>query len=212
MERRIDAVLPGRPSHGRRWLLLCAALALFACAVSAEETERLAEVMGLKPGMVVADVGAGDGRWSEKLAGFVGEEGHVYATEIDDDDVERMKDRFADAELGNVTAVLGRVDDTGLPEGCCDVILLRMVYHHFTEPEKMRRSLHRSLRPGGLLVVVDITPQKGWRQLPDVPERGGHGIAPEALVEELTKDCFHLVERRDEWDGKDDRYLAVFRR
>jgi len=212
MERRFGASLPGRPSCGRRWLLWGAALPLVACTASAAEPERLAEVMGLKPGMVVADVGAGDGDWSEKLAGFVGEEGHVYATEIEDADVEKMRERFADAELRNVTAVLGKVDDTGLPEGCCDVILLRMVYHHFTEPEKMRRSLHRSLSPGGLLVVVDITPQKGWRRLPDVPERGGHGIPPDALVEELTKDCFHLVERQDEWAGKDDRFLAVFRR
>lgn len=214
MEPRLDALLSARPLRGRRRLLLLfsAALVLFACAASAQESKRLAEVMHLRPGMVVADVGAGDGEWSEKLAGFVGEEGHVYATEIEDDDVEKLRKRFDDAQLSNVSAVLGRVDDTGLPVGCCDVVLLRMVYHHFTEPEKMRYSLHRSLRPGGLLVVVDISPQKGWRKLPGVPERGGHGIPPEELVEELTTDCFHLVERRDKWNGDQDRYLAVFQR
>jgi len=212
MEPRLDAPLSARSSRGRRLLLFGAAFALFACAAAAEEGEQLAEVMHLRPGMVVADVGAGDGEWSEKLAGFVGEEGRVYATEINDDDVEKLRKRFSKAEHSNVAAVLGRVDDTGLPEGCCDVVLLRMVYHHFTEPEKMRRSLYRSLRPGGLLVVVDISPQKGWRKLPGVPERGGHGIPPEELVEELTTDCFHLVERRDEWNGDADRFLAVFQR
>ncbi len=192
------------------------ALTLLACAslgAEGSEKDRLAKALELHPGMRVADVGAGGGEWSEDLARRVGEQGHVYATEIDEDDVEKMKKRFAEADLQNVTVVLGTDEDTGLPEGCCDAVLLRLVYHHFTDPEKMRRSLHRALVPGGLLVVVDIEPQTTWRELPGVPERGGHGIPPEDLVAELTTDCFHLVERQDDWDeGEEDHYLAVFRR
>ena len=188
-------------------------LLLTACSLpaTAGESGKIAAVLGLQPGSVVADVGAGDGKWSEKLARKVGASGHVYATEIDPDDVDKLRRRFEKDKFQNVTAVLGDDTGTGLPEGCCDAILLRMVYHHFTEPEKMRASLRRSLKPGGEVVVIDIVPQTGWRELPGVPDRGGHGLPVDVLVAEMTADGFKVVEQRAEWNGDDERYLVVFR-
>jgi hypothetical protein len=76
----------------------------------------------------------------------------------------------------------------------------------------MRADLRRALRPGGRLVIIDITPQKHWRKLEGVPERGGHGISPESLIRDLTGAGFELVARHEDWDGDEDRYCLVFRR
>jgi len=178
----------------------------------ATEFELLVEILELEPGARVADVGAGDGAWAVQLADYVGEEGHVWATEIGEDEVEEIEGRVLGAFLDNVTVVFGGQSDTGLPESCCDVILLRLVYHHFIRPEEMRASLRQALRPGGLIAVIDVTPQTTWRDLPDVPDRGGHGIPPEELIDEMSSDGFEVVARQEGWNGDDDRFCVIFRR
>src|SRR5262249_23109321 len=177
----------------------------------ASEEARLFAALALKPGMRVADVGAGDGEWSEKLAREVGEAGHVFATEVDQSEIEKIEKRIRDASLANVTTVLGTQQDTGLAAACCDAILLRMVYHHFAEPEKMRASLREALRPDALLAVVDTTPQKSWRKLEGVPDRGGHGIREEDLVREMTGDGFEVRAHRAHCKGDRDRYSVDLR-
>lgn len=176
------------------------------------EGARIAAALHLRPGLRVADVGTGNGEWAERLGREVGESGHVYATEVEPDKLETAGTRLKEAGLKNVITILGTQDDTGLPAGCCDAILLRMVYHHFTHPSRMRASLYSALRPGALLVVVETEPQKSWRHLEGVPDHGGHGIRHEDLVREMTGDRFEVVERHDDWPGDGDRYCVVFRR
>lgn len=178
----------------------------------ASEEEQLFAVLGLKPGSNAADVGAGDGEWSEKLARKVGPSGRVYATEVDSSELDKIRKRVQDAGIVNVTAILGTQQDTGLPEACCDAILVRMVYHHFTEPARMRASLRNALRLGGVLVIVDTEPQTSWRKLEGVPKRGGHGIREDDLVREMTADGFEVRARHSDWSGDDDRYCVVFQR
>ena len=76
----------------------------------------------------------------------------------------------------------------------------------------MRASLRRALRRGGVLAVIEIDPQTAWRELPGVPDRGGHGISPGDLVAEMTADGFDVVARYEEWPGDEDHYCVVFRR
>lgn len=191
--------------------LLAVALAGPACADTASESRRLIELLEIQPGASAADVGAGDGEWTEALAKAVGPEGHVYSTEVETELVEDLRRRLEDRDLGNVTTILGNQEASGLPSGCCNAILLRMVYHHFERPQAMRASLHRALKPEGLLAIVDIVPQEHWRKLDGVPERGGHGIEPEDLIREMGADGFALVSRHDDWSGDDERYCVVFR-
>ncbi len=198
------------PLAGASALILIA-----ACATNhawASEAEQIAAALGLEAGMRVADVGAGDGEWSVELATRVGETGHVYATEVDEDNLEEIRERMERAGLGNVTSVLGDQHDIGLPADCCDAILLRLVYHHFTDPSPMRADLRRSLRPGGLIAVIDILPQSSWRELPDVPDRGGHGIGPDELLADMIGDGFEVEARYDDWGDEEDHFCIVFRR
>jgi ubiquinone/menaquinone biosynthesis C-methylase UbiE len=191
-------------------VLLLASLA--PAGSPASEQDDLFAALGVRAGLRIADVGAGDGEWAEKLAREVGESGHVYATEVDAAGLEKIEKRVEGAGLGNVTAILGSQQDTGLPAECCDAILLRMVYHHFGDPARMRASLRRALRPEAPLVIVDTEPQKGWRQLDGVPDRGGHGIREKDLVREMTRDGFEVVARHASWNGDKDKYCIVFRR
>ena len=98
----------------------------------------LPAILGHEGAGIVADVGAGDGDFAVELARLVGEEGRVIATEVEEDKVRDLRQLAEDEELANLTAVLGSQDDTGLAVGCCDGVLLRMVYHHFQEPAPMR--------------------------------------------------------------------------
>ena len=194
-------------------LLLLAACSL-GSVVSADEVERLGDLLCLRSGLTVADLGAGRGQFAEELARLVGESGHVFATEVEEDKVEKIRKRMEKAGLDNVTAVLGNQDHTGLPADCCDAVLVRRVYHHFTDPPKMRASLKAALRPDGLVAIIDLPPQKGWRELPGVPDRGGHGIAMDVLIEEMTGDGFEVVSRTEDWPSEDenDLFCVVFKK
>lgn len=197
-----------------RGAVFCLALAglVVGCSASrAAESDLIAAALDLGPGMSVADVGAGDGDFVPGLARHVGETGTVYATEVDEDLVAEIRERVESGGLANVVAILGDQETIGLPDGCCDGILLRLVYHHFTKPAAMRAELRRALRPDGLMAVIDIVPQTHWRELPGVPDRGGHGIPVADLVSELESDGFALVERFDDWNGDEDRFCVVFR-
>lgn len=199
----------------RRVLVSVGCLAIAACSLrgaSQAEIDRIADLLRLEPDQTIADVGAGDGDFTEGLAAKVGTDGHVFATEVKEDLVRKIEDRMRDGNLSQVTAVLGDQDDIGLAAGCCDAILLRLVYHHFEKPDKMRSDLWLALKPGGLLAIIDITPQENWRVLPRVPDRGGHGIPTRDLLAEMRDAGFKFVEEQLDWVGDEDRYAVLFRR
>jgi len=174
------------------------------------EAARIAEVLGLEAGMTVADVGAGDGAFSAFLAERVGDSGRVFSTEVTDKNVAEIRETVAG--LDNVTVLLGELDDTTLPQACCDRILLRRVFHHFLDPDDMVQSLYRSLKPGGVIAVVDFGP-RGDIPVPEgTPERGGHGTPTDALTEEMTRNGFEFVRRVEDWPGERRDYCVLFRR
>jgi predicted methyltransferase len=181
-----------------------------------EETARIAEALELQPGLTVADVGAGKGRYTAFLADAVGSSGRVYATEVDEGLVEDIRESVAGR--ANVTVILGRQDSTGLPEICCDRILLRRVYHHFTEPQSMLGSLRASLKPGGMIAVVDFLRESSELGRPDAtPHDHEHGVRVDGLTEDMVKAGFELVRRVEDWPsrvrhGRETDFCLVFRR
>lgn len=185
---------------------------------SGPEMPRLRHVLALKPGMSVADVGAGKGEVTLALAAEVGPSGHVFSTEIDPEGLEQIRAAVAAAKLDNVTVVQAQARDTGLPANCCDAIVLRRVYHHLTDPVETDASLLRAVRPGGVLAVIDFAPTLAWLwpwPPKGVPRnRGGHGVAAQLVVDEVTASGFELVQVLDDWPGRWPlgSYCAVFRK
>ncbi|HEV2102212.1 MAG TPA: methyltransferase domain-containing protein, partial [Candidatus Acidoferrum sp.] len=141
-------------------VLLLAVFASLCSAISESEIQRLARVMSWKAGQVIADVGAGEGEIGFAAAAAVGESGKVYLTELDKDKVAALQKAASGRKLENVEILTAAEKETKLPDNCCDAIVLRRVYHHFTAPNEMDRSLMRSLRPDGLLAVIDFAPRK----------------------------------------------------
>ncbi len=178
----------------------------------ATSSPKIPRLLALAPGKVVADIGAGGGDLSLDLARRIGPKGRVFSTDIDTGQLAIIKEMVAKSGLKNVTTVLGREDDTGLPADCCDAVVLRLVYHHLTDPVAMGTSLHRALRPGGRLMIIDFRPGNP-RISGDVPRiREGHGVKPEVVIAELSAVGFELIDQEEYWDHQSDRYCLVFRR
>ena len=179
----------------------------FGFRAAGPELPRLRQVLSLDTGTVVADVGAGKGGLTLALAREVGSNGRVFSTEIDPGRVRALREAVAAAKLDNVTVVEASVSETGLPPNCCDAIVLRRVYHHLTEPSGINASLLRSLRPGGVLAVIDFPP-------PFFVGRGSFGVPADTVISEVTGSGFKLLRRIDDWPGRGPlgSYCMVFRR
>jgi SAM-dependent methyltransferase len=205
-----------------RWGVIVAAMlvaglgALLAWrhATTAAEAVRLADALRLEPGHQVSDVGAGEGRLAFAMAERVGPDGRVYATEIDPERLAELRSAIARDGLENVSVIEGGETETGLEDGCCDAVYLRDVYHHLTDPAAIDASLHRAIRNGGRLVVIDFEPS--WFLTRFFPvehapsNRGGHGVTPDAVIAELEAAGFALERRIDDWGFG--TFALIFRR
>jgi ubiquinone/menaquinone biosynthesis C-methylase UbiE len=179
----------------------------FGFRAEGPEMPRLRRVLALENRTVVADVGAGEGGLTVALAGAVGASGHVFSTEIDPGRLRGLRETVAAARLGNVTVVEAAAGETALPPKCCDAIVLRRVYHHLTDPSGINASLLRSLRPGGVLAVIDFPP-------PFFLNRGSFGVPAKAVISEVTGSGFELLRLIEDWPGRGPlgSYCAVFRK
>jgi len=120
-----------------------------------EAPAKALALLDLRPGMVVADIGAGSGYMTVRIAPLVGTTGKVYAEDIQPALLQLVQARALAAHLSNVEVVLGSDTDTKLPENTIDLALLVDVYHEFHHPQEMLRSIRRALKPGGRLVLIE---------------------------------------------------------
>lgn len=197
---------------------VCAMLTAFlvsgCSSISDEEISSIADALAVNEGSSVADVGAGDGVLLPYLAEWVGAEGQVYATEIDSEKVLGLRQLASDLSLVQVLAVQGTGIETGLEASCCDAIVTRMVYHHFTDPSAFIESLHSSLKPGGRLLIIDFKPSVLMSSsTPDgLPEsrKDQHGIAPELVMKEVSQRGFTVKHTFENWPGPGGVFLDHF--
>jgi ubiquinone/menaquinone biosynthesis C-methylase UbiE len=134
-------------------------------------------------GMTVADIGAGEGYYTVRLAARVGETGRVLAQDIDEGALRRLGDRVERERLDNVSIKLGAEDDPGLPANSFDRIFMVHMYHEISEPYAFLWRMRPALREGGQVVVVDV----------DKPT-SQHGIDPQLLFCEFERVGFRLVD------------------
>jgi predicted methyltransferase len=200
----------------RRLVLLTVGLAAFAGSANAQDefasdAARLVSALKLDAGQTVADIGAGAGQLTVALAREVGPSGRVYATELDADRLRDIRQATDGAGLKNVSVIEAHATRTNLPEHCCDALVLRLVYHHFEQPHLMNASLRQSLKPGGLLAVIDFPPDSAESADPSQRDTGDrHGITSATVVRELSQAGFEKV-AVEEGTGRG-RFMVVVRR
>ena len=121
----------------------------------------IVEAVGLKPGTAVADIGAGTGLFTRFFADIVGPEGKVYAVDIAKPFLEHIAREARRRGHAHVQTIQGTQETTNLPPGSVDVAFLCDVYHHLEQHERILASIHRALRPGGRLVVIEFDRREG---------------------------------------------------
>jgi SAM-dependent methyltransferase len=154
---------------------------------SEENPEGALDAIGIKPGMVVADVGAGTGYMTLKLAKRVGPSGKVYAEDVQPEMLRRLRENAAEAKLTNIQTVLGGEADPKLPAETLDLILLVDVYHEFSQPQRMLRRMRESLKPDGRLVLLEYR-----KEDPSIPIRPDHKMSVQEVKIEVEAEGFHL--------------------
>jgi len=189
-----------------RWIGLTALFSgLGACGgVPPEEFHRIELLLGQQTVGTVADIGAGGGEHLGFYSRLVGVDGQVFATELEPELVDGLKRLVAAEGFDNVRVVQASAASTGLPEACCDLVVLRHVYHHLTQPEATLADIHRSLRPHGRLLLIDFQPTlllAPWTP-DDLPEdRSGHGVTPAIIIREGEAAGFRKLSTEQDWPG-----------
>ena len=154
---------------------------------SEEHPDQALDDIVIAKGSVVADVGAGAGYITWRLAARVGPAGKVYANDVEPKMLDLLRRKMAERHITNVEPVLGALDDPKLPRATLDLILLVDVYHEFSEPQKMLRHMRDSLKPGGRLVLLEYRAED-----PDVPIRAEHKMTVAQVKAEIEPEGFHM--------------------
>lgn len=164
------------------------------------EAVTVMDLAQIEPGMTVADIGAGQGYYTVRLAERVGAKGRVLAQDIDPKALKALGSRVERERLDNVSIKLGAADDPRLPENSFDRIFMVHMYHEVTEPYAFLWRMRPALRERGQVVVVDV----------DRPT-DQHGINPRLLFCEFGQVGFRLVEfvRKPELAGYYARFEAI---
>jgi len=153
-----------------------------------EEPDKALDALGTLTGATVADVGAGSGYFTVRLAARVGPKGRVYANDLQPEMLKMLGGRLAREQVANVTLVQGAVDNPKLPAGSLDLVLMVDVYHEFSEPQKMLRAIRTALKPAGRLVLLEYR-----KEDPDVPIRFEHKMSVQEAKIELEAEGFRLA-------------------
>ena len=152
--------------------------------------EKVMDAAGIKPGMIIGEVGAGRGRFTMHLARRVGPKGKILANDINAEGLAYLRERCQRAGISNIEIILGEVDDPHFPEGALDMVFMVWTYHYFDQPITMLKKLLPTLKPGGTIVLVEPDPKRG-------PGGGDHGISLERMRRDAAQAGFELVRTED---------------
>ena len=164
------------------------------------QPDRVMDVLGIKAGSSVADIGAGSGWFTVRAARRVGNNGVVYAVEINSEYLKHIEDRAKNENLPNIRPILGKEDDPLLPANGVDAVLLLKTYHEVAQPVRLLIRVRQAMRRGALLGVID---RKG--------DANSHGIDKATVIEEAGRAGFELVAEHDFVKPDNVDYFLVFR-
>jgi len=219
MSNRCLRIAPHRSLRSLTLLLLAASLVpVEARAQSGDRDawQRVPEVMAglaIGTGSRVADVGAGSGYFTTHLAGEVGADGSVFAVEISERELSRLRRLAEDESLENIEVVRGEVDDPSLPELSMDAVLVVDAYHEMTEHAAMLDAIYRALKPGGRLVILDFVPADGSASRDQ--QTASHRISIDLVDLEVQAAGFKVLDRDPQFTrtgGGRGQWMLVARR
>jgi uncharacterized protein (TIGR01244 family) len=173
-----------------------AGILLMEGRVELEQPDKTLDFMGLKDGDVVADIGAGNGFYTLRLAERVAPSGKIYAQDIQQGMLDQLGERAEEAGAENIEMILGSATETNLPDASVDWVLLVDVYHEFSEPEAMLESIKKCLKPGGKVLLLEYRAEQTDDVMPVFIPRD-HKMTVEEVMSEWTAAGFALVERRE---------------
>jgi len=172
-------------------------------------TSRIFEALAVSRGATVCEMGAGNGELSIAVADQVGAGGHVYTSELGDQRVTALQAKVSAAERPQIHVMGGDVARTNFPDGACDVLFMRNVYHHIETPSVMNVSIAAALRPGGRLVIVDFAPAREAQEPADRDNESTHGVTPATVRRELTAAGFSVTAANGADPGEDKPFVVV---
>ena len=194
--------------------MLLAAMAIAVAGAQASQsdstipTAAIFEAIEAGEGMTVCEIGAGDGELSVEAARLVGPQGRVYTSELGEERLTALQGTVGSSGLAHITVVEGGPDRTNLPDGACDALFMRNVYHHFGDPRAMNRSIVAALAPGARVAIVDFRPRGTEASRPgDRDENGSHGVSAEAVSREMQEAGLRPI---DSQAGEGRWYIVVF--
>lgn len=146
-----------------------------------QQPERVVAALAIPRGASVADIGAGGGYFSFRFADAVGDEGRVYAVDVDPDMLGYLRERVRDEQRANIEVVEAAPDDSRLPASSVDLIFLCNTYHHLSDRSEYFDALRARLRPGGRIAIVEY-------------KAGAHGTSAELIRAELADAGYRSVQ------------------
>lgn len=154
-----------------------------------EQPTKLLDALKIKPGDVIADIGAGSGYLTFRMAPRVGPKGKVLAEDIQPEMLDLIRQRMKARGFSNVRPILGTITDPKLPSNSTDLILLVDVYHEFSHPWEMTRAMVKGLKPGGRIAFVEYRLED-----PDVPIKLVHKMSEKQIRKEMAVQPLRWVE------------------
>jgi SAM-dependent methyltransferase len=164
------------------------------------QVQRVMDILGIKEGKKVADIGAGSGWFTVRAAKRVGRTGIVYAVDINPESIAYINRRIQRDGIGNVHAILSKEDDPGLSKNSIDSVLLLKTYHEVAHPVLLLKNLRRSLLSGARIGIIDRN-GKG----------DDHGVSRDVVIQEAAQAGYQLQEQYDFVKGDGQDYFLVFR-
>lgn len=157
---------------------------------------EIIQALGIRDGSSVADVGAGGGFFTVRLAREVGSAGHVYAVDITSDNVRKLRDRAKQEGLSQVEVIHGEADDPRLAQRSLDAALIINAYHEMRSHQAVLRVVRRALKPGARLVIVEPIVESRRDDSRERQERS-HEVGPRFVEADLRAAGFEVIELRD---------------
>ena len=150
-----------------------------------QQPQRVLDSLGVQAGMIIGEVGAGDGYFTYYLAERVGDSGRIYANDIDDEELEKIRKKIKKDSITNIITVLGESTETHFPDSTMEMVFMVYVFHHLDEPVSFFHNLIRVLKPGAPVIILERDPDKHGG-------RSGHFYPREKVISIIKESGYRL--------------------